>query len=646
MIRHNPSLLLQRLIVTKSGHRAYDETFHAGVNIIRSDGNSRGKSTIADLIFFSLGGDLREWKAEAGSCDQTFAEVSLNGATLTLRRDIAASSSQLPMFIYFGSLEEATASAVEGWLKLPYARAGDKESFSQLLFKVLGIPEAPSEDANITMHQLLRLMYVDQMTPVNAIFRMEERDSPYRRQAIGDLLCGVMDPRIYPSQIRARQLDREHGEISSQFSGLMRVLRKVDENLDFADLFSKERQTQESRQAALGEIELLKRSRYSSDSSEPDKPPVLEVLRRDVDRVGRDIFSIQQNLDRSALAIEDADFLISDLEKNLLQIRQSQVTGKALGPLIFSFCPSCFSSITSAVDDHHCHLCKSELDKEQDLSRYARLQNELEMQLKESRQLQDDRRKNQKEQQDRLQGLHRIRSALSQELLDRSRHFLTDADARIEVLTRSVGYYDRELVDLDREKRLANEVIELLETKQRLNSELSQLRENIASWTAAKEQRQSSVYRLIGKFTADILEGDIPSDIEQVTPEGVSFDFRDNDIVINEKRGYSASSRTVIKNAFHLAMLLASCADNRMIYPRFLLIDNIEDKGMTPARSHRFQHLIVQFSSAVSVEHQIIFTTSMPAPELEVPQFTVGPKYNENLKSLRFGPGTSKGVPS
>ncbi|NOJ40921.1 hypothetical protein [Bradyrhizobium australiense] len=635
MIRRDPSLRLLRLVVTKSGKSAYDEAFHPGVNVIRSEGNSRGKSTIADLIFFALGGDLTEWKAEAGSCDQTFAEVALNGAVLTLRREISVGSRQIPMWVYFGTFVDGIESAAQGWLRLPYARSGDKESFSQLLFRAMGVPEVPAEEANITMHQLLRLMYVDQMTPVSAIFRMEERDSPYRRQAVGDVLCGVLDERIYPSQIRVRQLDREYGEVTGQFSGLMRVLRRVDESLDFSDLLSRTTQTEESRRKALDEIEQLRGARYLSDQKESGGSAALDALRRDLDKVSRDIVAIQRDVDRLVLAIEDADLLISDLERNLIQIRQSQATGQALGPLTFSFCPSCFSPIARASDGHHCHLCKSELEEAHDLSRYARLRNELEMQLKESRELQKVRATDRDALQRRLDGLQRIRSALSDELLDRSRHYLTEADARIEVLTRSVGYFDRELIDLDRDRRLAAEVVDLAAQKERLNKELSELRRNIASWIEAKEQRQSSIYSLISRITAAILEGDISSDIEPVQPDGVRFDFRDNEIVVNEKRGYSASSRTIIKNAFHLAMLFASCADVRMKYPKFLLIDNIEDKGMTPARSHKFQRLILDMSENTEVEHQIIFTTSMPDPVWEGSPHTVGPLYTATAKSLK-----------
>lgn len=634
MIRRDPSLRLLRLVVTKSGKSAYDEVFHPGVNVIRSEGNSRGKSTIADLIFFALGGDLTEWKAEAGSCDQTFAEVALNDAVLTLRREISVGSRQVPMWVYFGALANGMESAAEGWTRLPYARSGGKESFSQLLFRAMGIPEAPTEEANITMHQLLRLMYVDQMTPVSAIFRMEERDSLYRRQAVGDVLCGVLDERIYPSQIRVRQLDKEYGEISGQFSGLMRVLHRVDESLDFSDLLSKTTQTEESRRKALDEIEQLRGARYSSDQKQADKSAVLDALRRDLDKVSRDIVTVQRDIDRLILQMEDADLLISDLEKSLIQIRQSQTTGQSLGPITFSFCPSCFSPIEGIPDGHHCHLCKSELGEKHDLSRYVRIRNELEMQLKESRELQKTRAKDRDALQRRLDGLQRIRNALSDELLDRSRHYLTEPDARIEVLTRSVGYFDRELIDLDRDRRLAAEVVDLAAQKEHLNNELSELRRNIAAWIDAKEQRQSSIYNLISRITAEILAGDIPSDIEPVQPDGVRFNFRDNEIFVNDKRGYSASSRTVIKNAFHLGMLFASCVDVRMKYPKFLLIDNIEDKGMTPARSHQFQRLILDMSKNTEVEHQIIFTTSMPDPVLEGSPHTVGPQYTAARKSL------------
>lgn len=154
-MRFDPSLQLRRLVVFKDGKRAYDECFHSGVNIIRgvpSEGNSVGKSTIADLIFFALGGELTRWKDEAAICDFTFAEVVLNGAIVTLRREI---SNQLrrPMGVFLGSFSDSESAGADGWQLYPFQRFSDKESFSQVLFRMMDMPEAPSDaGANITIH--------------------------------------------------------------------------------------------------------------------------------------------------------------------------------------------------------------------------------------------------------------------------------------------------------------------------------------------------------------------------------------------------------------------------------------------------------------------------------------------------------------
>jgi DNA repair exonuclease SbcCD ATPase subunit len=73
MMQFNPSLIVNRLIITKSGKHVYDEKFNTGVNVIRGK-NSSGKSTISDFLFYGLGGELTKWKDEAKSCDFVFVE--------------------------------------------------------------------------------------------------------------------------------------------------------------------------------------------------------------------------------------------------------------------------------------------------------------------------------------------------------------------------------------------------------------------------------------------------------------------------------------------------------------------------------------------------------------------------------------------
>ena len=96
-----------------------------------------------------------------------------------------------------------------------------------------------------------------------------------------------------------------------------------------------------------------------------------------------------------------------------------------------------------------------------------------------------------------------------------------------------------------------------------------------------------------------------------------------------------------MRNAFHLTLLWASTIDKEFKYPRFLLIDNIEDKGMTAERSQNFQRQIIQMSTWLPSEDQIIFTTSMVDPELDHSDLVVGEHYAFDDKSLKMAPRRS-----
>ena len=120
--------------------------------------------------FMSSGGEVGEWKEYASLCDTAVAEIAVNDVTLTLKRDIA-SERQRAIHIFFGGIEEANSRSVEQWQIYPYSRSATREAFSQILFRTLGLPEAQTADgSSVTMHQMLRLLYVDQMTPVQRIF--------------------------------------------------------------------------------------------------------------------------------------------------------------------------------------------------------------------------------------------------------------------------------------------------------------------------------------------------------------------------------------------------------------------------------------------------------------------------------------------
>lgn len=116
------------------------------------------------------------------------------------------------------------------------------------------------------------------------------------------------------------------------------------------------------------------------------------------------------------------------------------------------------------------------------------------------------------------------------------------------------------------------------------------------------------------------------------------------------------------------AFFLASVQVDSMMYPRFFLSDNMEDKRMEENRSRNFQNILVRRLKeleakkklenkslnlepcAVGHEHlmnrsneannlepsyQVIFATSNIANELNKPEYTVGDYYSQANKSLK-----------
>ena len=155
MIRFEPTLEVSRLVIERHSRPVYDEAFHTGVNIIRGE-NSSGKSTILNSIFYGLGGDLKTWSEAALLCTRVIVEVSINGLPATLSRDISVEPGQ-PMDVYGGPYALAMRAPRSEWMRYPYRRSQSRESFSQALFRILGIPEVAGEGTgNLTMHQILR----------------------------------------------------------------------------------------------------------------------------------------------------------------------------------------------------------------------------------------------------------------------------------------------------------------------------------------------------------------------------------------------------------------------------------------------------------------------------------------------------------
>jgi hypothetical protein len=386
-----PTIMVSRLIVFQSGHRAFDCPFHPGVNVLRGR-NSSGKTTILDLLAFSLGAENIRWKPEALQCTDTMVEVLLNGEYACLRREISVEV-QRPMSIFWGSFDEAFKAGAHLWERYPFKRSQHQTSFSQTLFGSLEMPQAQGDGAsNLTMHQILRVLYADQPSVHSPIFRIDAFDSSLTREMIGGYLAGVYDDELYSAQLRTREVNILLNKQISELKGIFHVLGRSGQTPDL--VFTNERilEMEDKREQLTHTMVQLKEDRVLPRKDANKARTKAENLRLQLNEARRDDFLLKNELAELELDIGDSLLFVQEIELRLQNLEESAETRSYFGNMLFRFCPNCLGELSDTrTDEKHCHLCTTELGSKRGESQLLRMRNELSIQLKESKSLIDSR---------------------------------------------------------------------------------------------------------------------------------------------------------------------------------------------------------------------------------------------------------------
>lgn len=625
-MRFDPTLVIRRLVVQRNEHAVYDERFHEGVNVIRGE-NSSGKSTVLNCIFYGLGGDLADWSEVALLCMRVLLEVELNGKVATLSREISQTHGQ-PMEIYGGDFESSKIAPRPDWVRYPYRRSTSQESFSQALFRLLGIPEVASEvSGNITIHQILRLLYSDQLSPVDELFRHDSRfDPPALRDAVGRLLAGAYEPRLYDNEVKLRDLSREFESKNGELRSLFSVIGQSGHSLTLEWLEAQRRSLIQEAADLRTQVEVAEKELYASADRDQLTLKVQNEAYAEVQELQIALGKTRQQRDAAALAVADSDAFILSLEQKLAALNDASITAQSLDEIQFSICPACYAPIEpsdrSAV--HSCHLCKTPFDAERTRGRLVALINDTALQLKQSKLLQSRRLEHIADDEKTLQELESGWRAASEKLAAMQRLPSSEARVRLRELQRKSGYIDRQVEDLNEKARIIQMIDELSARKNELNDAIGKLRTENERLRSSQQKRLERAYTSIADEVRTLLHNDLRRQDTFETAQSIQFDFGTNRISVDGHSYFSASSRVILKSSFVLAFFAAATKDPLFRHPRFVMIDTVEDKGMEPERSHNFQNQILRISNATKVQHQIIYATAMISPDLDDEDHLIG----------------------
>lgn len=634
MTLHKPTLKVNRLIVFQNGHSALDCTFHAGVNVIRGR-NSSGKTTVMDLLAFSLGAEAIRWKPEALQCTTTMIEVELNGQVACLRREID-SALQRPLAIFWGPLGKALEAGTQKWELYPFRRTVHRISFSQALFNALEVPQAQGDgSSNLTMHQLLRVLYADQPSVHSPIFRLDNFDSPLTREMVGGYLCGVYDEDLYTAQLRTREIEALLSKQESELRSIFNVLGRSGQSANIESLGSKILDLEAKRDALHKHLVQLKENRQLSKKEATRLGERSEVLRQELNVARRRESEIKDKIQSLDLDVQDSMAFVKELELRLESLEDSRETRSFFGQMHFQFCPSCLSHLVPVeTNAHHCNLCKTELSENPADTQLLRMRNELTIQIKESKSLIDGRVKEIESLRRELPQLNSQIQVLRREYTSVASSWSSDIESAVEEAARKLGTLDEEIRQAYEQQKLASVIADLQKRRDAMQAEAASLADKITSLEAQQESRKQEVAETIATAMMRLLKQDLPLQKEFIDPHSIMFDFVGNSVYVNGARNFSESSAVVLRHIFHLSLLTASMEKTYMRVPRFLMLDGIDDGGMEKERSHRLQEILVRECSTYQADFQLIFATSEINPELEGTDLVVGRAFSPDARSL------------
>ena len=665
------NLFLRRLIiVTDENKCAYDETFHRGVNIIRGQ-NSSGKSTILRFIFFVLGGTYQDFVPEALRCQYVLAEVETNGKILTLKRYLDKTEEgdrckrDIPMYIYFGGIEDFKADKrlISGkWHKYGYRSSSETRSFSNVLFQVMGLPEFKA-DSNITMHQILRLIYLDQESPLSSLFFFDQWDKELTRETVARLLMGLYDEELSQAKLEKEQVEKDielvirkkkvaaelledPKTMSSQY--LKGIIRGIEEEaLRIGERVKELRELAPDEELRYIEAPCVRELALPAENKtnlpvKARKEKVTKVsfefkrCQEEISSLRKEAGRIETKVNQLKAEIDDSAYFIEALRKKREAVERSIATRDYFDALDLDLCPVCLSEL-SPKEPGHCPVCDAPVESCKGENQAMRIRLELDHQISESEALLKANKNELDNQKDKLRTTKRHLAAAQRQFDDAVRNVRSSRDEEMDHLLETKGYKDAEA----NQYRTMLEYAERYERFAKEESELQLHLDRLTNYIKAKENRiereQRDIDQSISENGVFMLNNDQERQQEFMHANDFKVNYKQNLAYISNQRiKLSASSAFYLKMAARFALLFASLQVDSMMYPRLLFSDNMEDKGMEEERAKNFQRMIVKRLEELGNEdYQLIFATSNIADELNTPDYTIGEEYSQNNKSLK-----------
>ena len=616
------SLRINKVIY--SGTKYHFESANFDKNIIVIEGyNGTGKSTLCNLIYFALGGEVTSFRKDS---DTTHTQIttdtdnyvdlftSISGQEYLLRRYIGDNDiTVIPYTIEnpeFGPIAKNTAI-------YPINRRGDKVIFSDWILEKLGISVVELfygySTFKINFANLMRLIYHDQQPDPENIYKKIDTnsglvsDSELLRKAIFELLVGKSYSNYYDAIVAERRMAKKQSIAKSLVDEYMLIADKLRQNEELknisflqTEILNKEKQLDKLHSARS----TFKVSRNNRDTIAPG-----------IDNLKSDLINLELDLS------EKKEILLGVLDERhkLASIKTETATEIShIQKVIFSHeqlnlfapdtCPYCLTKVDRAAN--HC-VCGASVEEEQ-YERFFYSSHEykeiLKSKLKTLRTIDlalndcSDEVSQSKskiaETEDNIQSSKRKLSALLERI---------DEPVDLE----SLNDIDDKILEIREEIGSLHQLLEIEAKLKGLQDSYDKCREDAKSAELKRKEHeikaQQDITAKVNKFSK--IYNDLVIDtLQDCRSARIRLDTYLPSI--NDGEYKEASSRVSIRLMYYVTLMHMALEEPEVAFPRFLLIDTPETAGI------ELENLIKCFSKFEELDeyqqdYQVILATGI-----------------------------------
>lgn len=450
---------------------------------------------------------------------------------------------------------------------------------------------------------------------------------------MGNLICGVNGYEVFELNLIRRKLENKLKQINEQLNN-SHVNSLVGNHLRTSEQIKIEitKKQEESKiiQKEINDVDVL-------------VGPVNKYLEQK-NKDKKQLVSLQVKLEKLEKKVRTTEFEVREIKAFLEFLKEqkekvfyAEAMSETIGNLEFNLCPACGKELINKNKDNHCILCNSPFDIEKEHSRYIQIGLDLDIQIRETGHLHLQKETDLTN--DKAE-LRLLKSEYRNSLSLFGTKYIGGSGPRDAFLAKrltNLGKIQAEIKFLIEYLEEAEKNDKLLAEKKDTEIKLNKVNLELKSAKVFAEERQNTTLKSISKIGVRLLRSDIPRQPEFISASDLTVNFKNDSVSVGGLVNFAESSNVILKNSAIFALFLAACTDEKFFHPRFLLIDNIEDKGLEVKRSHLFQENIVKLATESALPFQVIFTTSMMNPDLELDDYTIGPAYTDKVKTLNYG---------